>query len=158
MQINSTRFPKVPCRDSWCWPQPMAVLWKRSWSQAPGWELYPAAYSLLETGGARRWISHSVSAESADGGQNTRTFTCCGNPLGAVPGLGFSSVVRAESQSWSGSPKLYSLRLPCPGGCVSPCRGKQLPPRPAGTLASCLPPTSNMPATEWGGTHQEMEM
>lgn len=59
-----------------------------------------------------------------------------------------------EPQSWSGSPKLCSPRLPCPGGCVSLCSGKQLPPRPAGTLASCLPPTSSMPATEQGGTYQ----
>lgn len=92
------------------------TLWKRSWSQVPGWELQPAACSLLETEGLRRWISHSVSAESANGDQNSRIFTCCGNPVGAVPGLRFPSVVRAQS-----------LRVSCPGGCVSLCRREAAP-------------------------------
>lgn len=135
-------------QDAWCWPQPVGALCGRGvGARSLAGSSIQLPYSLLETEGVRRWMSHSVSAESANGDQNSRIFTCCGNPVGAVPGLRFPSVVRAQS-----------LRVSCPGGCVSLCRGKQPPPRPAGTLASCLPPTSNMPATEWGGTHQEMEM
>lgn len=92
-------------------------LWKRGRSQAPAWELYPAAQAFLRRRGdeVRRWVSHTVSAESADSGQNTRIFTCCGNPLLAVPGLSFSSVVRPQSLRvglWESKAVLLETPLP----------------------------------------------
>lgn len=97
MQIKSARLPGCPAGIHGAGPDHEWSLWRRDWSQASGWELCPAAHSLLETGGVRRWISHWVSAESADGGQDARIFTCCENPLGAVPSLSFSSVIRPQS-------------------------------------------------------------